>query len=276
MVTYLSSGPIFTIVQGGEISAFHIHTTGESLAELGRTENIRIAGEIRTGIIYIEAKDLTFQNVSGNVVISQGILEASNVGASLGNHRGSGGKLRVGLKGKDAPFHLDMRVKADMAQLPSLLKHKDLLKNEAVLHEMDRIHDLRGSAEGRLILGDRLDSIHVKIAVDNMNIMALYEPLPFPLAITGGQFFFDEKTVGLADSGGSLGGSSFSGLTARLSLTDPYDLEITSGQLSISADEIYPWITSFENIRPVLKDVRSVKGVISVSSVGPPGTSSSS
>ena len=258
---------IFTIVQGGEIPVLHVHTTGKSLVELGRTENIRIAGKMRAGIIYIEARDLLFQNVAGDVVISRGVLEGNNVVASLGNHQGSGGKLRIGLKGKDALFHVDMRVKADMEQLPSLLKHKDLLRNEAVLHEMDRIRDLRGSAEGRLILGERLDLIHVKIAVDNISITARYEPLPFPLAITVGQFFFDEKTVGLADLGGSIGGSSFSGLTARLSLTDPYALEITSGQLSVSADEIYPWITSFEEIRPVLKDVRSAKGVISVSSV---------
>ena len=258
---------IFTIVQGGEIPALHVHTTGKSLAELGRTENIRIAGKMRTGNIYIEARDLMFQDVAGDVLISRGVLEGNNVGASLGDHRCSEGKLRIGLKGKDAPFHVDMRVRADMEHLPALLTHKNLLKNEAVLYEMDRLHNLRGSAEGRLVLGDRLDSIHVKIAVDNMNIRARYEPLPFPLAVTGGQFFFDEKTVVLTDAGGSIGGSSFSGLTARLSLTDPYDLEIAGGQLSISADEIYPWITSFEDIRPVLKDVRAAKGMISVSSL---------
>lgn len=263
---------IFTILQGGDITALHVHTNGKSLAELGRTKNMRIAGKMRGGIIYIKATDLMFQNVAGEVLISGGILEAGNVRASLENHQGTDGKLRVGLKGKDAPFHLDMKVKADAAQLLSLLKNKDLLRNKAVLHEMDRIHDLSGSAEGRLILGERLDSIHVQVAVDDMNVMARYEPLPFPLALRSGRFFFDEKTVGLADSGGSIGGSSFSGLTTRLSLTSPYALEITSGQLSISVDEIYPWITSFEEMRPVLKDLRSAKGVISVSSIDLGGT----
>ena len=258
---------IFTIVQGGEISGLHVHTTGKSPDELGGTKNIRIAGKIRAGVVYIESRDFTLQNVAGDVLISGGILDGSNIRASMGNNRCSGGKLLVGLKGDDAPFHLDIRVRADMEQLPAVLKHKNLLKNEAVLHEMDRLHNLRGSAEGRLILGDRLDSVHVKIALDNMNIMARYEPLPFPLAITRGKFFFDEKTVGLADSEGSIGGSSFSGLTARLSLKDPHDLEITGGRLSIAADEIFPWITSFEGIRPVLKDVRSANGSVSVSSV---------
>ncbi len=258
---------IFTIVQGGEISDLQVHTAGKSLDELGGTNNIRIAGKMQAGIVYIEARDFTFRNVSGDVLISRGILEGSNVGASLGNHLCRGGKLRVGLKGDDAPFHLDILVKADVEQLPALLTHKNLLKNQAVLNEVGRIHDLRGSAGGRLILGDRLDSINVKIAVDDMNITARYEPLPFKLAVAGGRFFFDEKTVELADSTVSIGESSFSGLTARLNLTDPYDLEIRGGKLSITADEIFPWITSFEKIKPVLRDLRSVKGELSVSSI---------
>jgi hypothetical protein len=82
------------------------------------------------------------------------------------NHRCSNGKLRIGLKGKDAPFHIDLQVKADAAELPSLIRDKKLVTNEAFLREMDRLHDLKGTAEGRLVLGDRLDSIHVKIAND--------------------------------------------------------------------------------------------------------------
>jgi len=37
--------------------------------------------------------------------------------------------------------------------------------------------------------------------------------------------------------------------------------------MRISADEIFPWITSFEKIKPVLKDLPSVKGTIVVSSI---------
>ena len=258
---------IFTYVRGGEILSLHVHTYGKSLAELGRTEHIRIAGRMRKGTIYVEAKDLTFQNVSGDTDISRGVLDAVNVAASLDKHRCSKGKLRIGLNGKDAPFHVDLRVKADAGQLPSLLKDKRLVTNEAVLNEMDRLHDLRGSVEGRLSLGDRLDAIHVKIAVSDMNITARYEPVPFPIAITRGQFFFNEKTVGIADAGGSIGGSSFSGLSARLSLAAPYDLDIPEGMLSISTDEIYPWITSFEEIKPVLNEVRSLRGVLAISSL---------
>jgi hypothetical protein len=34
---------IFTILQGGEITALHVHTKGKSPAELGQTKNIRVA-----------------------------------------------------------------------------------------------------------------------------------------------------------------------------------------------------------------------------------------
>ena len=55
-------------------------------------------------------------------------------------------------------------------------------------------------------------------------------------------------------------------MTATISLSDK-GFEISSGQMTISADEIYPWVTSFEKIKPVLKDLPSMKGQIVVSSL---------
>ena len=46
---------IFTYVRGGEIPSLHVHAYGKSLAELGRSEHIRIAGRMRKGTIYVEA-----------------------------------------------------------------------------------------------------------------------------------------------------------------------------------------------------------------------------
>jgi|GEM_PF-862455 len=258
---------IFDYLRDGQIPALHFHTSGKALSDLGRTENIRVSGKLLGGTIHVAARDLTFQNVAGEVDISRGILEGSNVRASMGNNRCSKGELRIGLKGKDAPFHIDLHVRADAGALPPLIRDKKLVKNEAFLREMGRLHDLRGTAEGRLILGERLDSIHVKIAADDMDIKTRYEPLPFSLAVTGGKFFFDEKSIQVEDLGGSIGGSSFSRLSGSLGLASPYDVEITGGQMLVSADELYPWITSFEEIKPVLNTVRSIKGLVAFSSV---------
>jgi hypothetical protein len=172
----------------------------------------------------------------------------------------------VGLRGKDAPFNLDMWVKADAGQLPSFLRQKHLIKNEAVLREIARLSDIRGSAEGKLLLGDRLDSIHVVTDISKIDLFARYEPLPFPLTITGGQVFFDEKMLSTDNLNGSLGNSLFSNLKAKINLDDKADLEVASIQATISADEIYPWVTSFEKIKPALKEVPSMNGKVVVSS----------
>jgi len=258
---------IFSYLQGGRIAGLHFYTGGKTPAALGRLENMQISGRMQKGDISVAVKDLRFKDVSGEVAVRKGILEAKNISASLDNHRASEGKLAIGLKGKDAPFHLDLLVKADMAELPALLRQKKLIKNEAVLREMDRLSDMRGTAQGRLILGERLDSLHVVTDVSQMNLTTRYEPLPFPLVITGGGFYFDEKSIRITKVEGNLGYSSFTNLTAKIGLDDKADFEITDGQMSVSTDEIYPWITSFEKIKPVLKDVPSMNGMIAVSSL---------
>jgi hypothetical protein len=139
---------IFDYVKGGKIPALQFRTSGKSGDDLGRLENMQISGNVVGGDIYIPAKDLSFHAVSGDVVITHGILVGRNIEANIGNHHGGKGNVRIGLKGKDALFHLDMLVKVDMAELPPLLRQKNLIKNEAVLREMDRLSRYAGYHTG--------------------------------------------------------------------------------------------------------------------------------
>jgi hypothetical protein len=257
---------IFDIVQGGTVSYLHFSSRGKSRDDLGSLSNMRISGRMLNGDIYIRSRDLSFHNAEGDVVISKGILEGRNIEASIEGNRAGKGQLRVGLKGKDAPFYLDVRVSADACRLPSFLRQKHLIKNDAVLREIDRLSDTHGNAEGRLILGDRLDSVHAVVDISQINLVTRYERLPFPLTIKGGHVFFDEKSIKTTNLDGNMGNSLFTGLTAGISLDDKADFEMSSGQMTISCDEIYPWVTSFEKIRPVLKDIPSMKGTIMISS----------
>jgi hypothetical protein len=61
-------------------------------------------------------------------------------------------------------------------------------------------------------------------------------------------------------------------LTAIIALDDKADFEIADGHMLVSTDEIYPWITSFEKIKPVLKDVPSMSGIIAISSLNLKGS----
>jgi hypothetical protein len=67
--------------------------------------------------------------------------------------------------------------------------------------------------------------------------------------------------------GGIFGSSSFSDLTARISLGKDARVEIQSGRVMAVLNEIYPWISSFEKLDKGLKDVKAVSGTLQVSSL---------
>jgi hypothetical protein len=84
---------IFDIVQGGSIPSLHFRTSGKSPDDLARLHNIWISGRMLRGEICIQARDLRFHNVSGDVIIAEGVLGGKNIEASLENQQGGQGKL---------------------------------------------------------------------------------------------------------------------------------------------------------------------------------------
>ena len=96
--------------------------TGRSFAELGK--NIAITGALRGGNIFAYVLGINLDDVNGQFAVSRGILEAKQFSARFGKIQGRDGTLRLGLEGKNAPFHLDLMVDADAAELHSLLSSR--------------------------------------------------------------------------------------------------------------------------------------------------------
>ena len=113
---------IFDIVKSGHVPLITCTTRGNSLAELGKLKNLTIRGSLMDGGIFVPGVRRDLDNVKGDVVISGGILEGENLTARLGNSQGKNGSLKIGLSNKNAPFHLDIMIDADLAQLPPVLK----------------------------------------------------------------------------------------------------------------------------------------------------------
>jgi hypothetical protein len=256
---------IFDILRGGTVPSITFETHGSSFADMGKTENILIRGKIREGRIFVPGPQLSLESVKGDAVISQGVLEGKNSEARLGKSLGRNGTLKVGLVGENPPFHLDIIVQTDLEQLLPVLNR--FVKNEAFVKELSAVHNLEGTAEGRLILGESLESINVTVDVSEMNLTARYQLLPHPLEIDGGQFFFDETIISIKNLHGKLGSSSFSELTASLSRADLPDFEIKSGKYFIDMEEIYPWLLSFEQIGEVLRDIKAMRGSLALSHI---------
>ena len=258
---------IFDIVRGGTVAEITFSTHGNSAHDLGKAENIHIVGSMKNGKIFVPKADLDLTEVFGKVDISNGILEGEGLRARLENSRGQDGYLRIGLRGRDAPFHLDIVIDADLAQLPPILLR--VVKNKRFDNEINLIKSLAGSGKGRLVLGDSLDSVKAVVDVTDIKLKASYQRLPYPLEICNGQFSYDgiKKTVSVKDLTGNLGKSTFSAFSAELSWSNTYQLQVTSANANLSVDQTYPWITSYSRIRRTLKEFKFNKGQVTVESL---------
>jgi hypothetical protein len=88
-----------------------------------------------------------------------------------------------------------------------------------------------------------------------------------PLSLKGTLTYEDDRAE-LSDVSGTLGRSSFSGLSARLTLTRPMNLQVLSGKTVLSLDELYPWLLASGEGGLVRKYIQSVKGSVTLSSLG--------
>ncbi len=258
---------IFDIVRGGKVPLISLNTQGSSVADLGKAENILIKGSILEGKISVPRAHLYFQGVSGNAVISQGILEGRNLEGQWENAHGHEGILRLGLKGKDAPLHLETTMEVDLSQVPPLLRR--LIKNETFMKEIGRIYEVKGKALGRLVLGESTESIKARIDLSKLNLFAHYQRIRYLLEVHRGQvsYDYDGHKIGVKNLTGKLGKSSFSGLTAQLSCEKAPYLEILSGKSSVFMGEIYPWLSSFKGLKGALKAFKSVRGTVELSNL---------
>ncbi len=57
---------------GGKVS---FQSSGESVTDLGKTENISIKGRLQNGELFVPDNQLTFRAVNGEFVIRKGILK---------------------------------------------------------------------------------------------------------------------------------------------------------------------------------------------------------
>ncbi len=254
---------IFNIIRGGTVPHISFATRGETLAELGSLDNILITGQMQDGKIFVPGVDLPLEETNGDVVIAGGILEGKKLSARLEQSRGELGDLKIGLRGGDAPFHLELMIDADLSQLLPILER--VVDNRAFVAELKRITNLQGKGRGKLILGESLQSVEAKVEVEELQLTADYQRIPFPVDIKQGQFSFAESQVGIKNLAGTVGASSFANLSYRIYWQEELSLDITSGRFDLALAELYPWAASFAAVLESLAGLEDAKGRLELS-----------
>ena len=256
---------VFHIVLGGTIPEMKLEASGPSLADAMRARNIRIAGRLRAGKLFVPGPALDLSDVDGAIVMSGGVLEAKDLRASLGGMKGWDGTLKLGLEGDRAPFHLDIAAQADAAKLRALLLR--LAEDDALKAEIVKIHNVEGEVSGRLSLGETLDALTPSVTVSKARVSASYDRIPQRIAVKEGSFKYHDGTIAVAGLKGTIGRSAFSGITAAGRNDAARHIEISSGSVSLDLEETRAVLLSFEESKAHVAAVRSATGTVDVSSL---------
>jgi len=256
---------IFAIVKGGKVPLISLESNGKTLDDLGKLENILIKGSMLGGEIYIPGIDLNLDEVKGEVLISEGILNGKRLQTRLGKIFGSKGNLRLGLGENNDLFRLDIMLKADLKQAFSILK--GLIKDESLLKELRSIDDIRGNATARLILGETLSSINARVNASVFDLRAKYRKIPYPVEIMGTHFSYANGVIKVGELDGSLGKTSFSNISGMLDWRKELYMEIESAKANIILDEIYPWVSSYAKAKQTIKQIEGLKGLVTLNTL---------
>jgi hypothetical protein len=251
---------IIRSIPAGTIPEMNFQSAGRSFTEMASRKNIVVSGVMHNCRVFIAGPDLELNNVSGSVRISNGMLEADKVRANLGTTKGWSGKLRVGFDGKTAPFHLDILVQTGTAELQSVLLK--VVHDEPFRGELLKVRNVSGELSGRLILGETLDAISPIVAVSKADISGTYGSIPFPIAIRGGRFNYDQRIIKLEGAHGSVGRSSFAGLGVTLHHDASRQMEVASSRISLDLQQTDILLRSFEDLRPQFLKLQSAGGQI--------------
>lgn len=253
---------IFDIIKDGKVPSIAIKSKAPSVSELVNIENISIRGDILDGKIDVPDPLLELESVKGNVTVSGGILEGNNLEGRLENSTAKNGTLKLGFSEKSDIFYLDTAIHADLSRLPPVLKQ--VVENESFLYELSLIKECRGQANGILTVNKSAGSTQVKVNVSDFTLDGIYERLPNLITISGEKFFLDDTLIIFKLANASWGKSSISNLSAGFQHDKDNSFKILSEKSKIDANDINPFILSFQSSKTALKNISFPGGTVTL------------
>jgi hypothetical protein len=189
-------------------------------------------------------------------------LRGKNLGAVLGNSQGQNGNLALGLNDDLDPFHLDIGIQADLAQVPAVLKR--VIPDRGFQGELSRIKDIQGKADGVLILGDSLKNLGARVDVSKADLTLRYDRIPYPISFNGGRFVYAGKWISMQKFNAKIGQSLLTDFSTRVdwARSPEFDAGVKSARLNL--DQLYSWLKSMDNLRPRLQELRSLEGSVAL------------
>jgi len=252
-------------VQSGTIEQAGFTSKAGSLKGLTEPANMDIQATVNRLKVRLPQIGLDLDEVAGKLFFADALFKGQDLSARMGKVRAANGRLAIGIEGEDPPFRLATDFEAALAEVPSILS--GFVKDETFLAEVNRIKELQGSAEGRLTLGERMNSLKPKIEISRVDLKGQYERIPFPVEISNGQFTYLGDEITWSNLAGSMSGSRITQSAGRINLGESGVLDIAMEQAKIDLGEIYPWFSSLVPQVGNLQELKSIKGNLALSTL---------
>ncbi|MBW2039554.1 MAG: AsmA-like C-terminal domain-containing protein [Deltaproteobacteria bacterium] len=246
---------IFHILQGGEVSQIVCYGEGKDLREAVDVEhNMRIRGTLSEGKVLVPAGPLPLEEVSGEVLISQAVMQGWGIEARLGRSIAKEGKLVIGLTAERDIFHLEAEVEADAGDIVHYLPM--VLKEELRLG-IKRFQEANGWAHGRLVLGENIHAVDPRVEVEDFQVSFNHELFPWPISLEGGDLALQDGVLTWKGVKGKLGRSTlYHGAGSISLLGDKPSLEISSLAGDVDLEDVDKWLKGNLGLKSIRGDLK--------------------
>ncbi|MBW1670592.1 MAG: AsmA-like C-terminal domain-containing protein [Deltaproteobacteria bacterium] len=243
---------VCSIVLGGKAGAATYYFEG-TIPRFRELKAMTITADVDGAPIHVPNVDLDLEETRGQIEIRNGILTGQNLSARLDDSLGTNGTLALGLVGKDKVFKLAMDLDADLSKLPPLL-HR-LVHHQGFRNELAKFSNVRGKTSGRLILGDTLKNISVRVDVSSIDGTADYERITWPIKIEKGQLQVLPDEVNWSNNQGVVGPHSIHETEGSVKWKDEVFLDITKLDASLDSGPLFAELTRHPVLQKVLSKV---------------------
>ncbi|MCG8615490.1 MAG: AsmA-like C-terminal domain-containing protein [Desulfobacterales bacterium] len=260
---------LFDILRAGTAGDISVSFSADSLAELFLTENLLLKGSATGATVHIPEVPLIAKEASGRATMKNGVLSIDVQKAQVDTATVTSGQLDVDLrKDENLIFEGKFSLDVNMEQLPATLI--SLLPGTTLAQELARITKISGRADAELGLRMTMDQSipDVEVKADNLDILGLYNRVPLPISIQGGQFSYKADVVTLQETGVKLSdAANITGLSGSVDFTSDPVLHIGQAAADISLGPLLPWMAANPPVMSLLSPAVNLKGALRVDSI---------
>ena len=257
---------LFSILRGGQVSGVEFVAHGPDARGLLSPANWVLTGRGEGLEIEVPHFPFPISGATGNVRIEQGVLSGRNLSGTIEGGRLSGAALNLDLFHADGVFGLEGDGEIGMKTLLALLK--EYIRNERVRSELFSLKDVYGRAEGRVALGGTRRHIDVKVKDAGLNLAASHERLPVRIRVDRGTADYANRAIEFRHLFGSMGSSSFGGVSGGVSWAGEPLFRVDSGAGRGDMAELLTLVRRTRAGEELTSGVESVdRGTVEISTV---------